>query len=241
MISKCNNIVINRTKFSDFENFDTSSQSTENLKLVGYVDTYDPCSGEHIKKNVAVNYPETTNTISFSNNYYISDLKNFSPINNWVTVSSIGNFTTCFRINSNFEGDFIQFNILNAYGNGMLDNIMNVNNGINELVISFAKTFPLGKKINVLFSGFPVKAINDKPCVIRQLDFNNWSEVPSLAPGVLFESDQNYKSPDGNTQITKNILITFVQKAKSGALATENGTTSDNNKIMVATDIKLID
>ena len=57
MISKCSNIVINRTKFSDFEEFDASTQSAEGLKLVGYIETVDPLTGNSVTKNVAIEYP----------------------------------------------------------------------------------------------------------------------------------------------------------------------------------------
>lgn len=56
MISKCQNVVINRTKFSDFEDFDTKTQPTENLNLVGYVETTDAL-GNTVSKNVSVKYP----------------------------------------------------------------------------------------------------------------------------------------------------------------------------------------
>ena len=56
MISKCQNVVINRTKFSDFEDFEVGGESTENLKLVGYVETTDTL-GNAISKNVSVKYP----------------------------------------------------------------------------------------------------------------------------------------------------------------------------------------
>lgn len=57
MISKCQNVVINRTKFSDFENFDTKTQSTEKLNLVGYVTSTDDL-GNDVTKNVSIKYPE---------------------------------------------------------------------------------------------------------------------------------------------------------------------------------------
>lgn len=57
MISKCQNVVINRTKFSDFENFDTKIQSTEKLNLVGYVTSTDDL-GNDVTKNVSIKYPE---------------------------------------------------------------------------------------------------------------------------------------------------------------------------------------
>ena len=56
MISKCQNVVINRTKFSDFENFDTEEQSTDKLNLVGFVETQDAL-GNTISKNISVKYP----------------------------------------------------------------------------------------------------------------------------------------------------------------------------------------
>ena len=56
MISKCQNVVINRTKFSDFEDFEVGGESTENLNLVGYVETTDAL-GNTVSKNVSVKYP----------------------------------------------------------------------------------------------------------------------------------------------------------------------------------------
>lgn len=50
MISKCENIVINRTKFSEFVDYDPAVEGVENLKLVGYVD------GPAGKQNISVDY-----------------------------------------------------------------------------------------------------------------------------------------------------------------------------------------
>ena len=50
MISKCENIVINRTKFSEFSDFDPALQGVDGLKLVGYLDN------ENGKRNVSVDY-----------------------------------------------------------------------------------------------------------------------------------------------------------------------------------------
>lgn len=50
MISKCENIVINRTKFSEFVDYDPAIEGVENLKLVGYVD------GPAGKQNISVDY-----------------------------------------------------------------------------------------------------------------------------------------------------------------------------------------
>lgn len=57
MISKCQNVVINRTKFSDFEDFDAETDSIENLNLVGYVTSTD-AFGNDISKNVSIKYPD---------------------------------------------------------------------------------------------------------------------------------------------------------------------------------------
>ena len=57
MISKCKNVVINRTKFSDFEDFDAETDSIENLNLVGYVTSTD-AFGNDISKNVSIKYPD---------------------------------------------------------------------------------------------------------------------------------------------------------------------------------------
>lgn len=74
MISKCSNIVINRTKFSDFEEFDTSTQSTEGLKLVGYIETIDPLTGNVVKKNIAIDYPSVK--IVKPKSYFVPNLAN---------------------------------------------------------------------------------------------------------------------------------------------------------------------
>lgn len=49
MISKCENVVINRTKFSDFVDFNPA-EGTDGLKLVGYVD------GPNGKQNISVDF-----------------------------------------------------------------------------------------------------------------------------------------------------------------------------------------
>lgn len=56
MISKCQNVVINRTKFSDFDEFNTETDLIDNLNLVGYVEELDPL-GNVVSKNVSVKYP----------------------------------------------------------------------------------------------------------------------------------------------------------------------------------------
>lgn len=50
MISKCENVVINRVKFSEFEGYDPASESTDGLKLVGYIET------DAGKRNISVDY-----------------------------------------------------------------------------------------------------------------------------------------------------------------------------------------
>ena len=50
MISKCENVVINRVKFSEFEGYDPSAESTDGLKLVGYIET------DAGKRNISVDY-----------------------------------------------------------------------------------------------------------------------------------------------------------------------------------------
>jgi chromosome segregation ATPase len=50
MISKCENVVINRVKFSEFEGYDPTSESTDGLKLVGYIET------DAGKRNISVDY-----------------------------------------------------------------------------------------------------------------------------------------------------------------------------------------
>lgn len=50
MISKCENVVINRVKFSEFEGYDPASEPTDGLKLVGYIET------DAGKRNISVDY-----------------------------------------------------------------------------------------------------------------------------------------------------------------------------------------
>lgn len=50
MISKCENVVINRVKFSEFEGYDPSAESTDGLKLVGYIET------DAGKRNISIDY-----------------------------------------------------------------------------------------------------------------------------------------------------------------------------------------
>ena len=50
MISKCENVVINRVKFSEFEGYDPASESTDGLKLVGYIET------DAGKRNISIDY-----------------------------------------------------------------------------------------------------------------------------------------------------------------------------------------
>lgn len=58
MISKCENIVINRTKFSEFEIYDPTVENVENLNVVGYIDE------DGVKKNVALSYNQIINSLT---------------------------------------------------------------------------------------------------------------------------------------------------------------------------------
>ena len=231
MISKCSNIVINRTKFSDFEDFDVTSQSTEGLKLVGYINTVDLNSGEVIKKNVAVEYPSNEITIEIPPNYSILSLRNSKLDTSIISLDAVGD-VNCYRINSNFEADYIQINFKDSDPKDLKDKFFDV--VYDDITykcfhISFDRYIPLGKEIKILFKNFP---IHIEPLAVRQLDYSkSLDDTPGVITGeeILFSWDTKFISG-------KNLLVTFVQTLRSDVDAD-----SANNRIMVPTTIKLID
>ena len=201
MISKCQNIVINRTKFSDFENFDVNGEnSAEGLKLVGFIDEYN-CLGEKITKNVSVDYSDISEIqIKTPTNYFVSNLQDFIA-NSYVSKTSIGSNKIVYRVNNNFEGTLIQMNIPAEDTSKVFDTDTN---GVNWLTLSFSRDIPFGKEMRVLINGFPT--YSDKQYKIKLIDYMpNQSEAADIC--TLFESHEKFNNK------RKNILLTFVQGA----------------------------
>ena len=241
MISKCQSVVINRTKFSDFEDYDTSSQPTEGLKLVGYVETKDYCSGEIIKKNVAVDYSEiahggSTITEETIKGYFVDNFQSFSPLNNYIIPSSlVPGYERSFRITNTFRGELIQFNLKDGYNDNATTNVFSNKNQDKVLAFSFDRTIPVGKKIQILIKGFPVKTINNKKFIINLIDFENMGDIPSVRE-VIFESDERYEESGA----LKNILITFVQTAEFNVNADATNGAASANRRMTVTNVEFI-
>lgn len=232
MISKCQNIVINRTKFSDFQEFDTS-QSTEGLKLVGYIETYDQCKGEVIKQNVAVEYPNKTAVMP--SNCVIADIVNGTPdesVIQPIPVSEIGIYT----VKSNFEGETILINF-NKYEPEQLENILypvKFSDGETRqsFNLSFSRSIPTGKEIKVIFNDFPM---SHEEVGISLIDYSYGTSIQGSinSKELLINGSLEFKEKE---EYHKSFIITFVQTLKSGA-------TSDNpeKRKMVATRIEMID
>lgn len=245
MISKCSNIVINRTKFSDFEEFDTSTQSTEGLKLVGYIDTADPTTGNSVKKNIAINYPSVN--IVKPKSYFIPNLTNPELNGEFMEVRMLSDGTTSYHILGGFKGDMIQ---LNFNETAYLDQ----NNGYGPFnkvgehdhcfTISFAKDIEFGQEINVLFKNFPIYI---EGTAVRIVDFApNYSSIAGIqAADILFQFDEDFKKMwFGDTSYNMNalagkpfnFLVTFKQTMVASAAAD-----SASQRKMIATNIELVD
>lgn len=224
MISKCQNIVINRTKFSEFPEFDVNSQSAEGLKLVGYIESVDLCTGEPIKQNVAVDYSSVSEvTIKTPPNLYIDSLIN-GEYSNYITKAGAGNWNIAYRILDSFEGSFIQIQIDSELEEDLAQIFADTDReGKRSLAFSFDRTIPLGKEIKLLIKSFPA----DESFVIRQLDYIK-GDLPANK-GILYQGIKN-TSP-------KNVLITFIQTVGTST----TGTVSAANRIMKPVTIEIID
>lgn len=202
MISKCQNIVINRTKFSDFEPFDVSTEGSaaEGLKLVGYIEEYN-CLGEKVAKNVSISYSDISEVqIKEPSNYFVPNLQDFIA-NSYVSKTSIGSNKIVYRINNNFEGSLIQMNIPAEDMSKVFDTDKN---GVNWLTLSFSRDIPFGKEMRVLINGFPT--YSDAQYKIKLIDYMpGQSEAADIC--TLFESHEKFNNK------RKNILLTFVQGA----------------------------
>lgn len=230
MISKCSNIVINRTKFSDFEPFDVTTQSAEGLKLVGYIETVDICSGEKIKKNVAVEYPSNKVTVERPANYFIYSLAS-QPLNaEYIIKEVVANDIIAYRVQGTFQGDFIQINFKEK-DDEKLGTIFSEHEGLTCFNISFARDVEFGRSIKVLFRNFP---IHKKDRALRLLDYaktpNSLGSVPTA--NILIKNDEKF-SEIGHSL---NFLVTFSEINDTEAMGD-----SYNTRSMVATNIELID
>lgn len=229
MISKCSNIVINRTKFSDFEDFDVTTESAEGLKLVGYIETVDMCSGETIKKNVAVEYPSNTVGYERPANYFIYNLVSQSLRTEYIVreVLPLETVTISHRVQGTFEGDFIQinFNENNVNNSNIFSTDENDRKCFN---ISFARDVEFGRSIKILFSDFPIHVKDTAVCL---LDYAKTSEGFGSSPTTwtLFEHDERFEK-------AKSFLVTFTEINDKTATGD-----SANSRHMVATNIELID
>lgn len=224
MISKCQNIVINRTKFSDFEPFDVSTEGSaaEGLKLVGYIEEYN-CLGEKVAKNVSISYSDISEVqIKEASNYFIPNLQDFIA-NSYVSKTSIGSNKIVYRINNNFEGSLIQMNIPAEDMSKVFDTDKN---GVNWLTLSFSRDIPFGKEMRVLINGFPT--YSDAQYKIKLIDYMpGQSEAADIC--TLFESHKKFNDK------RKTILITFVQGACNNI-----DEARPENRIMNATRVEIL-
>lgn len=237
MISKCQNIVINRTKFSEFYDYDVNSLSTSGLKIVGYIEPTDQNSVESTK-NVAIDYSALSEVnIVTPDNYFVPALENFTPVNNYMIKEMVrfeSRDVEVYRITSDFEGTFIQFNLGDSFDPVTCNNIFsNDREGYKTLYISFDKKIPFGREIKVLFKNFPMY-IDDSGAkfAIRLINYGKVTDIAMDYHGEnLIESDEYFKKDDP----TRNILISFVQSANSSASSADN-----NNRFMSATNTEIV-
>lgn len=243
MISKCQNIVINRTKFSEFDDYDVNTLPTSGLKVVGYIKEYDPCAKEYVNRNIAIDYSAISEVnIVTPGNYFISDLQKHSSDIRFVEKQAIdyeGRKVYAYRIKSKFEGDFIQFNIVDPYGIGTTTNIFNTEKaGVKTLYLSFDKEIPFGREIKVLIKNFPLYVENGIKNAIELIDYKDLSSVASnYQGGNIIEGDTAFEKSDS----LRNILITFKQTVINGAAGDGTGNALAENRVMIATNVELVD
>lgn len=142
MISKCENIVINRTKFSEFSDFDPTSEGIENLKLVGYVDD------AYGKRNISIDYGALLKKNGESANIgKIVNAKLIDTTTSPIHINIICDKKCGLKIDDNALS-FIQIQNLTADSPFIDEN--------NSLDIAFADTsYALGQEVNILFDKIP--------------------------------------------------------------------------------------
>lgn len=238
MISKCQNIVINRTKFSEFDDYDVNRLPTTGLKVVGYISEYDQCSQQYVNRNVAIDYSAISEVnIITPDNYFIPDLQNHSSDTRYVEKQAIdfnGEKIYAYRVKSNFEGDFIQINIKEPY-----TNIFNTEkNSVRTLYFSFDKDIPLGREIKIIIKNFLVTVEDGVKNAIAVVDYKDLSSVAvNYQGGNIIESDEEFSKDNP----LRNILITFKQTVINGANSDGAGNALADNRVMIATNVELVD
>ena len=142
MISKCENIVINRTKFSEFVDYDPAVEGVENLKLVGYVD------GPARKQNISVDYGAL---LTKNGQAPVQGVR--FPIGNITTES------TPIRINVICDkkcGIIIDDNSLDYIQIDDITEKSEIIDSDGEIDIAFANnSYAIGQRTEVLFKDFP--------------------------------------------------------------------------------------
>ena len=243
MISKCQNIVVNRTKFSEFDDYDVDKLPTSGLKVVGFVKTYDPCAEKDVYKNVAIDYSAISEVnIVTPNNYFISDLQKHSSDIRFVEKQLVryeGKDVFVYRIKAKFEGNFMQFNIVDTYGVGTTSNIFNPEyNATKTLYLSFDKEIPFGREIKVLIKNFPLYIENGVKNAICLIDYKDLSSIAVNYQGEnIIEGSEEFKKTDS----LRNVLITFKQTVINGGDSDGTGNALAENRVMIATNVELVD
>ncbi|MBR4891095.1 MAG: hypothetical protein IKU15_07405 [Clostridia bacterium] len=139
MISKCENVVINRVKFSEFEGYDPSAESTDGLKLVGYIET------DAGKRNISVDYgkllKKNGEIPARGTIIYAEAIPSSSIISNNIVCEQVAGF----KIDAN-DLEFIQINGLNEKNY--------IHNGF--LSISFASaSYAVGQECALFLHNIP--------------------------------------------------------------------------------------
>ncbi len=225
MISKCQNIVINRTKFSEFEEFHPETQVATGVKLVGFVDSIDPYTGQNVKKNIAISYADVKadQLPKRPDNLLIDDLYSYSdPFLIAVpTTDPDGKPVTRYTVTPNFDGDFIQINKLNTedyvekfFSNGYFN-------------IAVEKEIPFGESLDILLANFPASKYG---VILRQI--TPGSPQSAGAAEILIEKDEKLFN---NT----SYLIRLSQVAAS---VNSSAIAPDDNSLrkIVATQIQIV-
>lgn len=142
MISKCENVVINRVKFSEFEGFDPAAEGVDGLKLVGYIENEDG------KRNISIDFGallKKNGEIANIGAYIHAG--NISETSSPVSINKICDRTCGLKIDDNTLA-FIQISGLSTTS-GIIDSD-------NTLDIAFAtESYAVGQEIAVLFEQIP--------------------------------------------------------------------------------------
>ena len=139
MISKCENVVINRVKFSEFEAYDPAEEPIDGLKLVGYIEDADG------KRNISIDYGKLLKKNGETPTHGIVIHAEAIPSSTIISNNIVCEQVAGFKVDAN-DLEFIQIN-----GISEENYIKN-----NYLAISFANdSYAIGQECAILLHNIP--------------------------------------------------------------------------------------